>query len=219
MKTLTLIAVALCASFALAQDKPQDIAKKELPKEAECTVCVAQGTGEEAEKPAAGVMYKGKPYYFCSVKEVKVFKENPDFYLPLALPMPLPELGLVDTNGKLWNADAFKGKIVLIDYWATWCKPCHELKPKLDKVRDSYKEKGFELLSLSTDESKSTFEKFMAKKKWDNPVAHDSKGTWGDLKVIGIPALFLVKDGVVVAQFKGKIDVAEVEAAVKSHLP
>ncbi|MEA2553703.1 MAG: hypothetical protein QOJ65_1879 [Fimbriimonadaceae bacterium] len=217
-KLLAIVSLAVLALGAFAQDKPVDIPKKDLPVEAECRVCAANGSPMGLETPAAGVMYKGAAYYFCNGKEVGVFKKNPDLYVPMVLPMPLPDLLLTDTAGKIWDAEAFKGKLVLIDYWATWCKPCHELKPKLDTLRTAYKDKGFELLSVNTDQKKSAFEKFMAKNPWGNPSARDEKGTWEKLKVIGIPALFLVKDGQVVAQFRGAIDIAAVEQAVKANL-
>lgn len=214
---ITLVLTLISASAM--QDKPEPIAKKDLPKLAHCVICSAHGSGEGEEKPAAGVMYKGKAYYFCNTKEVATFSKTPDFYLPLELPMSMPKFDLTDTGGKLWNAEAFKGKLVLIDYWATWCKPCLELKPKLDLIRNQYKSQNFEILSVSTDEKKDAFDKFFAKKKWDNPVALDTKTTWSSFKIVAIPALFLVKDGQVVAQFRGVIDTKAVQEAVKANLP
>ena len=131
----------------------------------------------------------------------------------------MPDFNLTDTSGKVWNSEAFKGKLILLDYWATWCKPCIALKPKLDKIRDSYKDQGFEILSVSTDEKQATLDKFFAKTKWDNPVARDTNKTWAALKVITIPTLFLVKDGKVIAEFRGNPDMKAVEAALKANLP
>lgn len=211
-----IFSIIAISTALLAQDKPQDIAKKDLPKKAECVVCSAGGEVHGDEKPAAGVMYKGKAYYFCNVKEVETFKKNPDFYMPLELPMPLPELKLTDTTGKKWDAEAFKGRTVLLDYWATWCKPCLALKPKLDKIRDTYKEKGFEVFSISIDEKQTDFDKFFQKTKWDNPVALDTSQSWAQFRIVSIPFLALVKDGQVIQVFKGSIDGKKVESAVKS---
>lgn len=210
----------VCATLAIGvQDVPQDVAKKDLPKAAECVVCTAKGAGHEEEKPAAGVAYKGKTYYFCNAKEVAEFKKNPDFYTPLELPMALPAFGLKDQSGRVWDAEAFKGKLVLLDYWATWCKPCLALKPKLDKIRDAYRDKGFEMVSVSIDEKPDVLEKFLKKTPFDNPVVHDDKQTWAKLKILAIPALFLVKDGQVVAVYKGSPNVKEIESDVKANLP
>ncbi len=212
------LALLVVSAFSPIQDKPVVILKKDLPKEAECSVCIANGSPMGMEKPAAGAMYKGKPYYFCNAKEVPEFMKNPEIYVPLDLPMPLPEFNLTDLSGKVWNEEAFKGKLVLLDYWATWCKPCLALKPKLDKIRDNYRDKGFEVLSVSIDEKQATLDKFFAKAKWDNSVARDTAKTWANLHVVSIPALFLVKDGKVVAVFRGNADPKAVEAAVKANL-
>lgn len=206
-----MIALTLLIAF---QDKPQDIAKKDLPKAAECVVCVAKGAGHGEEKPAAGVSYKGKSYYFCNSGEVAGFKNSPDFYLPLTLPMPL-KFDLADTSGKQWNEEAFKDKLVVVDYWATWCGPCHALKPKLDKVIEA--NSGVTLLSVSIDEKKDTLDKWIAKKPFTNPVIWDNKQTWVDLRVVSIPALFLVKNGQIVAEYRGTIKIADVEKGIQTH--
>ncbi|MBX3118598.1 MAG: redoxin family protein [Fimbriimonadaceae bacterium] len=212
---ISLIAISL---GLFAQDTPQTIAKKDLPAKAECVVCNAGGETHGEEKPVAGVMYKGKAYYFCNAKEVETFKKNPDFYMPLNLPMPLPDLKLTDTSGKKWDAAAFKGKVVLLDYWATWCKPCLVLKPKIDKIWEANKGQGFEMLSVSIDEKPADFENFFKKTKWENPVALDSSQSWAHFRILTIPTLVLVKDGKVIQIFKGNIDPKKVETAVKSAL-
>jgi len=196
------------------QDLPLDIAKKDLPKAAECVVCVAKGSGHGLEKPAAGVTYKGKSYYFCHANEVSPFKKSPDFYLPLTLPMPL-KFDLVDTKGTVWNEAAFKDKLVLIDFWATWCGPCHALKPKIDKLAEANPK--LTVLSVSIDEKKETLDKWLEKKPFANPVIWDNKSTWVDLRVVSIPALFLVKDGKVIAEFKGAINLKSVEKAIAAN--
>lgn len=214
----TLLSILVLSTMTLGQDKAVAIAKKDLPKLAECLICNASGTPMGMEKPAAGATYKGKSYYFCNNAELPTFLKNPEMYIPLELPMALPEFNLTDTSGKVWNTDAFQGKLVLLDYWATWCKPCLELKPKLDKIRNTYKDQGFEVLCVSTDEKQATLDKFFAKKKWDNPVARDTNRTWANLKVVTIPALFLVKDGKVIKAFRGAADPKGIESAIKENL-
>lgn len=214
MNTLMVLAVMV----GLSQDTPQDIAKKDLPKLAPCVLCNSMGEAHGEEKPAAGVKYKGTSYYFCNAKEVATFKKSPEMYTPLVLPVGLASFELKDQAGKTWDSAAMKGKLVLLDYWATWCKPCLALKPKLDKVHEKYKAQGFEVLSISIDEKKETVDKFLAKSKWTNPVLWDNKQTWVPLKVTSIPALFLVKDGQVVQAFRGGVKAEEIETAVKAKL-
>src|ERR1044072_509033 len=200
------------------QDVPQDILKRDLPKSAHCAVCTANGAGHEAEKAAAGVLYKGKSYFFCSAGEVATFKKNPETYVPFVLPMALPPFDLKDQSGKRWNSEAFKGRVVLIDFWATWCKPCLALKPGLDKVRAKYMKQGFEMLSVSVDEKKENLDKFLSKNKWDNTVLHDQGNTWLGFRLASIPYLALVKDGQLIREFRGSTKIADVEKAIIEQL-
>jgi thiol-disulfide isomerase/thioredoxin len=208
----------LCGLGSVAQGSVQEIPKAELPSAAACVVCEAKGVGHEAEKPVAGLLYKGKPYYFCNKSEPKEFKRDPELYVPLALPMVLPAINLTDQSGKVWGAEAFTGKLVLLDYWATWCQPCHALKPKLDKLRETYGSRGFELLSISIDEKRRTLENFLKKSPFANPVAFDDKQTWSGFKVIAIPAVVLVNDGTVVGIFRGNFELKTLETAIRANL-
>ena len=62
--------------------------------------------------------YRGETYYFCNGSEVATFKKSPDMYTPLDLPVALASLNLKDQNGKTWDSETMKGKLVLLDYWA-----------------------------------------------------------------------------------------------------
>src|SRR5262249_44368834 len=92
-KILTNFLAAITISM-LGQDSPVDIPKKDLPKLAHCVVCEASGSAHGEERPAAGVRYKGKGFYFCSVKEVAVFKKDPEAFMPPVLPRPAPTFEL-----------------------------------------------------------------------------------------------------------------------------
>src|SRR5689334_6803956 len=98
------------------QDSPVEIPKKELPKAAICAVCEANGEGHKEEKPAAGLRFKGRSYYFCSAKEVAEFKKDPDAFLPPILPRPAPALELATLDGLKASLADYKGKVVLVDW-------------------------------------------------------------------------------------------------------
>ncbi len=214
-----MIISTIALTIALApQDNPVDIPKNELPKTAPCVVCNAAGANHGDEKPAAGVKYKGKTYFFCNAKEVAEFKKDPVAYVPPVLPRPAPTFDLKDTSGKSWNASTMKDKIVLIDFWATWCGPCKQAKPAIDKVYQTYKSKGLEVLSVSIDEKEKTLTDFLAKNKFDNPVVFDSNQTWNAWGVRVIPTFFVVKNGQILVQWSGVKKAAEVEAVVKPHI-
>lgn len=203
----TLISVAM-------QDVPQDISKKELPKSAHCVVCEAMGSAHGEEKPVAGVKFRGQSYFFCNVKEIKAFKEDPAGYLPPVLPRSLPKFMLTDTTGVVWDAAQFKGKTVLIDWWATWCGPCKEMMPTLDAIQEKHRDEGLVLLSVSIDEKKSDFDAFLKKRKFAGAVAWDNAQAWSGFSIKAIPALFLVRDGQIVKEWRGKQKRETIEAAL-----
>jgi len=62
-----------------------------------------------------------------------------------------PKLTFVDTNGEAYPTDALDGKVVVINFWATWCHPCQEEIPSFSKVYGKYKDKGVVMLGVMTD--------------------------------------------------------------------
>lgn len=216
---MNLITVVLPLFGALAQETPTDIPKSELPKAAVCVVCEANGAGHALERPVAGVRLREKSYFFCNVKEVAEFKKDPEAFLPPVLPRPAPALDLADMGGRRWTIEDSNGKTLLVDFWATWCGPCKEMKPVLEKVRSQFAERGFEVLGVSIDEKREDLEKFLAKSKPGYPVLHDTATTWGEWKVRVVPTYFLVRDGQIVRQWSGKVKEPELSAAVESTLP
>jgi peroxiredoxin len=89
---------------------------------------------------------------------------------------------LPDVNGKLVSLNSYKGKYVLIDFWASWCGPCRQENPNVVKAYNSFKAKGFDVLGVSLDREKDDWTKAIEKdnltwthvsdlKYWDNEVA------------------------------------------------
>lgn len=76
-----------------------------------------------------------------------------------------PEIALPDPNGKEIKLSSLKGKYVLVDFWASWCKPCRAENPNVVAAYKKYKNKGFEILSVSLDKSKGA---------WTNAIAADN---------------------------------------------
>jgi len=108
---------------------------------------------------------------------------------------------LVDLMGKSWHLRDLKGKVVLVNFWATWCPPCRKEMPDLQALYDKYKDEGFLVLSIS-DEETAKVAPFIAQRKITYPVLLDPGRKVNDAFVVeGIPKSFVYdREGKLVAQ-------------------
>jgi len=90
-----------------------------------------------------------------------------------AIGSPAPEIALADPEGKIRKLSSLKGKVVLIDFWASWCGPCRKENPNVVAVYNKYHDAGFEIFSVSLDKDKDSWIKAIAKDNllWPNHVS------------------------------------------------
>jgi peroxiredoxin len=105
-----------------------------------------------------------------------------------------PNFFLEDLKGKKLELRNFKGKVVFLNFWATWCGPCKEEMPSIEALYQQFKEKDFVFLTISVDyEGKKPVKEFIEKQRYTFPVLLDPKCETLDLyKVKGIPTTILI---------------------------
>lgn len=123
-------------------------------------------------------------------------------------------------NGALVSPESLKGKVVLLDFWATWCGPCIGELPNLQRVYNRHKKDGFEIIGISLDEDKSALTDFVRARKIGWPQLFDGKGWQSQIAAqFGVKAipftLLMGRDGKIAAL---NLSGAELETAVKAAL-
>ncbi|MFH0989485.1 MAG: TlpA disulfide reductase family protein [bacterium] len=132
-----------------------------------------------------------------------------------------PDFSLKTSDGKVIQLDQYKGKVVVVNFWATWCPPCRQEIPGFLKVYKSYRSKGLEIIGIALDqEGWEVVTPFVKKQKLTYPVVigtQDVVRKFGGIQ--SIPTTFLVdKSGTVVKRQVGYWDEQEFETAVKALL-
>ncbi len=188
--------------------------------EAICQVCRVHEGETEAEPVLASATHEGTTYGFCSESCRDRFLEAPAAYVPPELPRPAPTFSVRDLEGENVSSEELAGRVVLLDFWATWCPPCIADLPELSAIHERYKESGVSIVSLSIDEGEDAHRKvsrMVKKRKTTHPVYLDASESpaWAAYLVRAVPAQFLIDaTGNIVAQWTGQTDLKEVEAEI-----
>jgi len=118
--------------------------------------------------------------------------------------------------------DALKGKVVYLDFWASWCKPCVKSFPWMKKMKSKYMDQGFEVLAVNLDSEKKLGENFAKKMQVNFLIGFDPQGeTAARYQLRGMPSSFLIgRDGKIYATHIGfrDEDKPKIEQAIKQLL-
>jgi thiol-disulfide isomerase/thioredoxin len=143
---------------------------------------------------------------------------------------PAPDVILKDLDGKDVPLSSYKGKVVLVNFWATWCEPCQIEIPWLIEMQQKYSDKGFTILGVDVDdEGKAAVAPFVAKERFNvngqkfpmnypillgNDAVADKFGG-----LLGFPTSFLIsRDGKIIKKVQGLVSYDEIAKAIEAQL-
>ena len=205
-KALGVLALSAIAGFAAvyATLSPRDNAAIEKSQQA---IAPAPGSTGEAAPPAPP-----KP---GEKMAAFVYKKAPE---------QMPELTFNDAAGKELKLSSFKGKAILLNLWATWCAPCREEMPALDRLQKELGGDSFEVVALSLDrKGAEASQKFLNETKAEHLKLYiDSTAKQGTvLKIVGMPTTILIdKEGREIGRLAGPAewDSADAKALITAAL-
>lgn len=135
-----------------------------------------------------------------------------------AVGLDAPLFELKDSNGRIWRLSDLKNKVVLLNFWASWCDSCKEENPSIQRLIDVEKgNDGFVFISVLFRDNPSKAMEYMKANGFTFPVLIDDKGIAAQYGIRGVPETFIIdKKGIIREKITGPItwDTPEVRAAI-----
>ena len=171
-----------------------------------CAVCgPREGSGFEPVKATA--TYKGKQYFFCSLECKVEFLKDPAAFLVTDEGKPAPDFELAKYDGGTVSLQDYRGRVVLLDFWATYCPPCIEALPELQALHSRHGAGGLTILGITVDDRASLVQKATSRAKVTYPILRATPEVWNAYKVNALPSLILVgRDGKIIRRYGGEAD-------------
>ncbi len=128
---------------------------------------------------------------------------------------PMPNLTFRDLNGKRWDLAEQRGKVVLVNVWASWCPPCRQETPGLIAIANEYRGKPFEIIGASMDDSTEPVRRFIDQFHVPYPVVMPPEDSPINAAVEGLPTSFLIdREGRVAQVYTGAISERALRAEI-----
>jgi len=122
-----------------------------------------------------------------------------------------PDFSLLGIDDVQYALSDLRGKVVLVNFWATWCPPCRMEIPEFNELYEKYKDQGFEILGVSMSDTKDKLLEFVKGQKMDYPILYGSKQDIGKISaeyggIQSIPTSFIIgKKGDLIRIYPGAI--------------
>jgi peroxiredoxin len=131
-----------------------------------------------------------------------------------------PDFSLTDLSGRALRLSDHRGKVVILDFWATWCEPCKEEIPLFIQMQNHYAAQGLQVIGISMDDEDKPVRDFQQQYKMNYPVARGTAelaGQYGG--VLGLPITFVIdRRGQIAARHIGAVKISVIEAEVQKLL-
>jgi len=133
---------------------------------------------------------------------------------------PAPDFSLTGIDGQKLNLADYKGKVLMVDFWATWCGPCRIEIPGFVELQNRYRDQGFAVIGVYKEDTLDAVRDFYKEYKLNYPVAEgpdDLDQLYGG--ILGLPTTFLIgRDGRIYAKHTGTTDISVFEEEIKTLL-